>query len=110
MFLQTFVFVIFNKVCTVQYFLWYVCLLPLVLPRCYIQWYKYVGMGVMWFITQGFWLYFAYELEFLGNQTFMLVWFGSILFFMANLWILCELLIGRAIYWNWMEHRKVKQA
>mmetsp|Transcript_53372 Transcript_53372/g.134010 ORF Transcript_53372/g.134010 Transcript_53372/m.134010 type:complete len:425 (-) Transcript_53372:66-1340(-) len=108
MLLQTFVFVMFNKVCTVQYFLWYFCLLPLVLPRCYLTWYKYAGMSFMWMITQGFWLYFAYELEFLGNQTFLMVWFGSLLFFMANLWILCEIILGRAIYWNWLEHDTVK--
>lgn len=84
-FILTFVFVIFNKVCTVQYFVWYLALMPLVLPsskmKLNLSALELLGGFVA---TMGTWLAFAYQLEFLGENTFMQVWMAGVAFFLAN--------------------------
>ncbi|KAI8094634.1 PIG-M-domain-containing protein [Thamnidium elegans] len=42
-FVQTFLFVTFNKVITSQYFMWYICLFPLILPSSNIN-FKWKGL------------------------------------------------------------------
>ena len=44
----------------------------------------------LWFVSQGVWLFFAYQLEFLGQNTFYQIWWASLLFFAVNIWILLE--------------------
>ncbi|KAI9317605.1 PIG-M-domain-containing protein [Dichotomocladium elegans] len=52
-FIQTFLFVTFNKVCTSQYFMWYICLFPLILPSTTIQLrYKGLLMILAWVASQ----------------------------------------------------------
>ncbi|CAH1764121.1 1309_t:CDS:2 [Entrophospora sp. SA101] len=52
-FIQTFVFVIYNKVCTSQYFMWYICLFPLIVHSTAIK-FKYKGFLMLfaWVIGQ----------------------------------------------------------
>lgn len=88
---QTFAFVTFNKVCTSQYFLWYMVFLPLYLPDSIFM--KNQGLGlsalVAWVIGQGVWLQQGYQLEFLGESTFVpRLWHATISFFAVNCWIL----------------------
>ena len=85
---QTFVFVIYNKVCTSQYFLWYLAQLSLVLPKLNYSKGEAMVFVFLWGFTQGSWLIPAYFLEFKGYNTFWYIWIESIAFFCANLFIL----------------------
>ncbi|KAI0998286.1 GPI mannosyltransferase 1 [Podosphaera aphanis] len=88
---QTFAFVTFNKVCTSQYFLWYLVFLPFYLPRSSLVTRKTLGLvaAILWLSTQLAWLQQAFLLEFLGMSTFIHgLWLSSILFFLVNSGIL----------------------
>lgn len=86
-FLCTFVFVMANKVCTSQYFLWYLSLLPVILPYLKLSMVQACSLLALWFSTQGLWLLPAYYLEFKGQNTFIYIWMASLLFFAANAFI-----------------------
>jgi len=87
-FVQTVTFVAFNKVCTSQYFLWYIWFLPLILPR--LEMSKREGalcVGV-YVASQALWLSLAYRLEFLGEPLFFKVWLASLGVFGAQCFVL----------------------
>jgi phosphatidylinositol glycan class M len=93
LFMQTWVFVAWNKVITVQYFHWYLCLLPLVLPQTRLTlWPKAALLGAAWLLTELNWSVWAGPLEALGQSTFLHVWAAGLLFFLANIAILAALL------------------
>ncbi|XP_052233549.1 GPI mannosyltransferase 1-like isoform X2 [Dreissena polymorpha] len=79
--LNTFSFVTFNKVCTSQYFLWYLCLLPLILPML-------TGITRLKAVAMGIWLLPAYLLEFEGMNTFLYIWAAGLAFFLINCYIM----------------------
>ncbi|KAK5123394.1 GPI mannosyltransferase 1 [Meristemomyces frigidus] len=88
---QTFAFVTFNKVCTSQYFLWYMVFLPFYLPDSSLLQKPKLGIValLLWVFGQAAWLQQGYELEFLGMSTFMPgLWLASIGFFLINCWTL----------------------
>jgi len=88
---QTFAFVTFNKVCTSQYFLWYMIFLPIYLPTSSFVRRPKLGAAalVSWVAAQGAWLQQAYGLEFLGRSTFFPgLWGAGAGFFVVNCWIL----------------------
>ncbi|UKZ65456.1 uncharacterized protein TrAtP1_006652 [Trichoderma atroviride] len=88
---QTFAFVTFNKVCTSQYFLWYIIFLPLYLPGSSMLRVPSRGIAalLLWVLGQAAWLQQGYELEFLGVSTFFPgMWLASLGFFLINCWIL----------------------
>ncbi|KAF2007334.1 glycosyltransferase family 50 protein [Amniculicola lignicola CBS 123094] len=88
---QTFAFVTFNKVCTSQYFLWYMMFLPFYLPSSTLLRSHSIGITslVLWIVGQVAWLQQGYQLEFLGRSTFVSgLWLSSIFFFLVNVGIL----------------------
>jgi len=87
---QTFVFVVYNKVCTSQYFLWYLAPLSLVLPKLKLSYTEALVLILFWSFTQGAWLLPAYFLEFKGHNTFLFIWIESMTFFCANIGIMSK--------------------
>ncbi|PVH95872.1 glycosyltransferase family 50 protein [Periconia macrospinosa] len=88
---QTWVFVTFNKVCTSQYFLWYIMFLPYYLPGSILMRSPRVGVSllVLWIVGQAGWLQQGFQLEFNGESTFVPgLWAWSIIFFIINCSIL----------------------
>jgi len=83
-FMQTFVFVTFNKVCTSQYFIWYIGLLPMAYPYMAIDVKKSIIMLIAWLFGQASWLFFAYLYEFKKYDVLFLVWLASINFLVIN--------------------------
>ncbi|KIY43478.1 glycosyltransferase family 50 protein [Fistulina hepatica ATCC 64428] len=91
-FVQTFAFVLFNKVCTSQYFLWYLLFIPLLVPRLHMslnQALVYIGV---WVVTQALWLAEAYNLEFLGESVFLGLWFRSVVYVLGQCWVLTQVM------------------
>ncbi|KAG0673329.1 GPI mannosyltransferase 1 [Kluyveromyces marxianus] len=88
-FLQTFAFVTFNKVCTSQYFIWYMVLLPFYLANTTLNWKNGAICILAWIASQAVWLSQAYRLEFLGQNVFfpnLLI--GNVIFFLSNVYLL----------------------
>ncbi|KAJ7949388.1 GPI mannosyltransferase 1 [Quillaja saponaria] len=89
LFLQTVAFVAFNKVITAQYFVWFFCLLPLILPWSKMR-LKWEGLLCicLWMGAQSHWLFWGYLLEFKGKHVFLQLWAASLVFLSANTFIL----------------------
>ena len=77
---QTLLFVAANKVCTAQYFCWWLPLLLVVVD----DWRLILKPLRNWVLSCGLWLGVAYGLEFVGLPVHMLLWGCSLLFFRAN--------------------------
>jgi len=91
-FVQTAVFVLFNKVCTSQYFLWYLPFLPLLLPNLAVTPLHATALLLAWTGTQALWLSEAYMLEFLGGDVFFGLWVRSLIYVCGGAWVLGELM------------------
>ena len=88
LFLQTLVFVAFNKVCTAQYFMWWMALLPVVVPNMSMGLPLAALLSAVWMGTELSWIGAAFHLEWLGVSTFVEVWLASLVFFSANVFVL----------------------
>ena len=79
-FAQTLLFVAANKVCTAQYFCWWLPLLLVVVDD-----FRRILLPLRnWVLSCGLWLGVAYGLEFRGLPVHLLLWGCSLLFFRAN--------------------------
>ncbi|KAI6228150.1 GPI mannosyltransferase 1 [Aphelenchoides besseyi] len=87
-FVTTFSFVSLNKVCTSQYFVWYLMFLPLIADRITMCSTKVIKLISLWFLGQGLWLLPAYLLEFKGWPVMQWVWIASLVFLLINFYIL----------------------
>lgn len=88
LFSTTFLFVSLNKVCTSQYFNWYLIFLPLILDCIKTEISQTYRLILAWFSTQAVWLLFAYLYEYQGLAVLDYVGMSSIVFLISNLWIL----------------------
>ncbi|KAI3702082.1 hypothetical protein L6452_27734 [Arctium lappa] len=93
-FVQTVAFVAFNKVITAQYFVWFFCLLPLILPwsKMKLKWEGILCI-LFWMGAQTHWLFWGYMLEFKGKQVFLQLWAASLLFFAANTYVMITIIL-----------------
>ncbi|KAL1663248.1 glycosyltransferase family 50 protein [Schizophyllum commune] len=91
-FVQTVAFVLFNKVCTSQYFIWYLLLLPLIMPRLRMSSRKAVSTIAVWVLSQALWLWNGFRLEFLGENVFLALWASSLVYVAAHGWVLGQII------------------
>ncbi|KAL4067900.1 glycosyltransferase family 50 protein [Scleroderma yunnanense] len=91
-FVQTYTFVLFNRVCTSQYFLWYTLFLPLLAPRTRFSWF----CCAVWVGMQAMWLAEAYKLEFMGDNVYFSLWLRSLVYFAGHAWVLGRIMQGYA--------------
>eukprot|EP00250_Pteridium_aquilinum_P006969 c16781_g1_i1 orf=186-1535(+) len=87
-FIQTVAFVAFNKVITAQYFVWFFCLIPLIVPWTTLTLRGGFMCMLLWTAAQLHWLLWAYALEFQGYNVFFHLWLASLTFFAANVFVL----------------------
>jgi phosphatidylinositol glycan class M len=83
----TWIFVTFNKVVTAQYFLWYISILPLVMPfnKLFIKKQtKCLIMFTIWLILEVYWNSLSHNLEIKGINQFLEIWVLNIVFFLVN--------------------------
>lgn len=74
---------------TAQYFVWFFCLLPLILPWSSMK-LKWKGLACMlvWMGSQLHWLMWAYLLEFKGRNVFVQLWVAGLVFLAANTFVM----------------------
>ncbi len=77
-----------------QYFLWYLLLLPLLLPHLALSRAKIILYIAIWVGTQALWLSEAYRLEFLGENVFFALWVRGLVYVVGNCWVLGGIMEG----------------
>ncbi|CAM9907649.1 unnamed protein product [Scytosiphon promiscuus] len=87
-FVQTALFVFFNKVFTGQYITWFVCLAPLLAPRLALGPRKTCALLGSWTCALLCWLFAAWSVEMQGQNMFFALWVSSLLMFATNVVVL----------------------
>ena len=88
MFVQVYCFVMFNKVMTAQYYIWYMVFFPLILVNSrMIDDRKGQGffLFVTWWIGQGVWGYYANAFENEGKNTLLEIHMVNCCWLVANM-------------------------
>eukprot|EP00038_Savillea_parva_P031612 m.88624 g.88624 ORF g.88624 m.88624 type:complete len:438 (-) comp9767_c0_seq4:51-1364(-) len=91
---QTMVFVMLNKVCTSQYFVWVLCLLPVAAPRIIMTPRRAMGLAALWMGGQVAWLRAAYKLEILGHDSFEDVWTSGVFLLLCHAWCIRAIILA----------------
>jgi GPI mannosyltransferase 1 subunit M len=92
LFFLSFTFVTFNKVITAQYFYWYLTFYPFLLPGMTMKSISVWIVVAIWGIIELSWNFWAFWLELRAQNTFLLLFLASCLFFVCNLAILLLLI------------------
>ena len=93
----TMVFVVFNKVITAQYFIWYLCLMPLIVNRNLLfkeKKTKGIFLAGIWMFFEGIWNSFSHLLEYNGKNKFVEMWLIDVGFFLINCWGIKEIIVN----------------
>lgn len=88
------IFVVFNKVITAQYFIWYLCLMPLIIDRNLLfneKKKKGIFLAGIWMFFEAIWNSFSHLLEFNGKNKFIEMWLIDVCFFLVNCIIIKEI-------------------
>jgi len=83
----TWIFVTFNKVVTAQYYLWYISLIPLIMPFNKMFLTKKTKACVLfgiWLYLEVYWNSFSHRLENNGQNLFLEIWIFNMAFFLVN--------------------------
>lgn len=88
LFVQTYIFVTLNKVITAQYFEWYMCLMPLIVPFLNMPLLKWIQVFTFWAVSILQWLLPAYLYEFRKWKCFDWVGYASIAFVLIHMSLL----------------------
>jgi phosphatidylinositol glycan class M len=80
--------------------MWYLCFLPLVLPKSTLI-TSHTKFGILlllsWISGQALWLYYAYQLEHLGYNTFVQLWISSIVFYSVQIAIIVSFILYKQL-------------
>jgi phosphatidylinositol glycan class M len=93
-FILTMIFVTFNKVVTAQYFLWYISMLPLIVPRLSLSRTRICFLIGAWFASELHWNFWSGYFEVGGNHGFYMLWISTIIFFFTNISIIVQIISG----------------
>lgn len=78
--------------------MWYLFFLPIILPFNSLlrsDWKKGMSYLLLWGLSQGLWLFFAYQLEFNGLSTFRYLWLSSSIFLIVNGLLLRQIILNQ---------------
>ncbi|KAM3130306.1 hypothetical protein pb186bvf_017602 [Paramecium bursaria] len=90
--IQTFGFVVFNKVQTAQYFVWWMALLPITLCNSKLSKKQIIILLFIWLICEIQWNVGAYLLEIRGYDAFTLIFIQCIIFFLSNIYFMDQII------------------
>ncbi|ELP92144.1 GPI mannosyltransferase, putative [Entamoeba invadens IP1] len=92
-YLMTCIFVCFNKVYTMQYFIWWFVLLPFVVPKIVKGALHHIVLTItviaMYVASYGVWLYYGYQLEFMGENSMFEIYCAGLFVFVMNILLIC---------------------
>lgn len=90
LFLETFIFVTWNKVITAQYFEWYICFLPLIASAIQFTTSDWLKTLIIWAFAVIQWMLPAYLYEFEKLPVYHWLGLSSILFASLHTWIIIK--------------------